>query len=368
MAKIRQRQKYQDNILQSVHDRMCTDKEKELLADMGLPVTAQSILLIMEKDQAESTQEIIDYSHRHSIAASISECMYGVFLTQPVTNIGNQHRVLSISQHVNELRDCKETNDWIIDDFILRIFKGVNKRLQLPCVISKLMLELEQPAFKAKNVVKESSVFLFQPCEVVRFNVKNLIKYYGYPEKDARAFYASLAIYNQSTPLYLPKNTKHKNRELPITYDNTSDVIKVFWDIPTKLVDNHMLKYINYVSSASPLVESDLDEILDSLDKPLPIESLNFWKILARRFYEDNGEDWSAMPVCRQKRLLTNFIRHNIPGYSQAYQLNDRTLAQRLHDAYFDMVMRRIARTFPYLANECNNQWRYREEKFNFEC
>ncbi|MCD9485914.1 hypothetical protein [Photobacterium iliopiscarium] len=365
MAKIRQRQKYQDKILQSVQDKLCTDRERELLEDMGLPVTAKSVLFMMEKHQAESSPEIIDYSQRHSVATSISECMYGLFLTQPVANIDNQHRVLNISQHINELRCCKETSDWIVDDFTLRIFRGVNKRLELPCVISKLILELELPAFKAKNVVKESSVFLFQACEVVRFNVKNLIKYYNYPEKDAKAFYANLAIYNQSTPLYLPKNTKHKNRELPVTYDNTGDVIKVFWDIPTKLVDEFMLEYINHESSDHQLVESDLCEILNMLDKPLPIEDLSFWKILAKQFYMDNGEDWSAMSVSRQKRLLTNFIRHNIPGYSQAYQLNDRALAKRLHDDYFDLVMRRIARTFPYLANECNNQWSYREGKNN---
>ena len=367
MAKIRQ-QKHKDAILQSVHDEMCTEKEKELLTELGLPVTAKNILLMMERDQAESTQEIIDYSYQHSIAPSIIGCMYGAFLTHPVANVWEPYRVQNIFQYIGGLSANKDTDNWIVQNFVQRIFTGVNKRLQLPCVISKLTLELDLPAFKAKNVVKESTILLFQPCEVVRFNIKSLIKYYGYPEKDARAFYENLATYNRSTPLYIPKNIKHKNRLLPVTYDNTSDTLKVFWDVPTKLVDNHMLEYINYVSSTEPITESDLSEILDALDKPLPIENLSFWKILAKQFYDASGDDWSSMPIYRQKRLLTNFIRHNLPGYSHAYRLSDRELARRLHDAYFDLVMRRIARTFPYLANECNSQWLYREENLLISC
>ena len=353
--------KRQKEILQVLREKMCTDEECEMLEGMGLPVTPENILLMMERNQAESTQDLISYSQRHSIATPIMNCMYGVFLTHPSENIGDRHGIQSIAEHIARLERCTSTEDWVVEDFAKRIFKGVNKRLQLPCIISKLVLELELPAFKAKNVVKESLVVLLQSFDIVRFNVKNLIKYYGFPEVDAKALYSNLAIYNRSTPLYLPKNVKHTSRILPITYDNTNNSIKVFWDVPSMLVDNNVLEYINYVESESPK-ESDLDEILSALDKPLPIEDLNFWKVLAKEFYEAGGDDWSVMPIYRQKRLLTNFIRHNIPGYSHAYRLNDRVLAQRLHDRYFDMVMRKIARTFPWLASECTNQWRYRED------
>jgi hypothetical protein len=298
-----------------------------------------------------------EYSDDNALDITIVSRMYTKFWTyQSINHKHHRNYLFSIKNAVSTITKASniDRNVADVEGTLRSMFKGVDKSLRYPVILSALVenIELEathcaQDQLFSQAVNRSKFVNIFDNDEVVRLTPKNLIKYYEYPEADAKALFKNMSSSGRRFFLQKLCAVKEQSSAHPITYFRGRDgEIKVCWDVPVELKSRFNFS-----------LEEKKTSIVKQLDKQLPIKKLSLWKSMTREWFKNNkSSSWEYLSIDNQKRHIVNFIRHSYYGYSQAYKIDDRNAASVLHDLSFELIVRRIHRTFPYLSSECKRQ------------
>ncbi|HBH7890364.1 TPA: hypothetical protein KDX55_004378 [Vibrio parahaemolyticus] len=257
-----------------------------------------------------------------------------------ISNIGNNDGV--DNDYVRE----------VFRDLYCDVFKGVNKKLILPVIIHPY----SHPGFIADITdVQNAGEKLEATCivdetDIIAFSPKNLVKHFKYTEFDAKTLFKNLqesSITSNVMPLKMIKPRPIKEpffrliNILPLTVG-----IKCSWPHCSKL------NSLNNEQDAE-FFEKELKALPNEPIPPFPVST---WRNIAKGQYErlNQGSDWNNLTNESQKRRIVNSIRHNSVGYvlswSPTYDKNEA------HDRSFEIIMRKIIQTYPYLADECRKQ------------
>ncbi|WIG71129.1 hypothetical protein KEC58_21145 (plasmid) [Photobacterium damselae] len=323
-----------------------------------------------QKSQNSSLVYQDEYNAKNGLDQSIVKRMYSRFWVVEYSSRGEDgyaptltiRDFISISkQHHNE----SSTTPWhhSAATTLYQMFHGVNKSLPLPTLLTPLTNQLiNESESKVSNghCAQKICIYvnLYERHEVVHFNCRNLIRYYNYPKKDAKALYDNLKLTN--IKLFMPMHDTNltgepPHRVLPITYVNDQHSLKsVCWDVPEEF------KSID----TSSCTKADLIKLIEEMmSSPLPITKISIWRAMCKEWFNQKAErdvNWDQLGEENQKRHIVNYIRHSHCGYSQIYTFQDRDAAREMHDVAFDALLRHIGRTIPYLRTECIRQLNYR--------
>lgn len=256
---------------------------------------------------------------------------------------------------IREFMDLHLDSEPEINEMIKCFFHGVDKGLPVPTIlIRKILTGLNNSDKTLAENIGKSQAIPFHPDDVAKFNPKNIMTYCGYPERDAKALFKSLHI--QGIGMYLPKS--------PIFHEALNDIAIYNFSTPP-MYSWHVESILDYEKLQEAILHTAFTvEELEALmhDIPLPITSLKLWRVITKEWYErEKKRDWNTLSAQAQQRHLVNMIRHGSIGYSQCYTNLPRVLSDLLHEAAFNRIMRQIANTFPFLRNECQKQWDFRD-------
>ena len=238
---------------------------------------------------------------------------------------------------------------------IKSLFKGLNKKLRCPIIITEI-------PNKPKNIIYSypyclPSVFV-DDDNIISFNPKNLSKYLGYQEKESRLFHKNFIQFQEFFKGYTNIKYKMIKPSDTIYYRNvhcfeTYERIYYMWAFSCDKYKQNEYKEDNKNNNLSSLIKN--------LDHDIPIPYLNFWKKIARDYYNrEYHNNWDELTVPRQKRIIVNTIRHNSIGYNKSFYNLLKENKNDYHDMFFKMILIKIKRQFEYLASECINQLDYR--------
>ncbi|WP_274024561.1 hypothetical protein [Vibrio parahaemolyticus] len=232
------------------------------------------------------------------------------------------------------------------------VFKGVNKKLTLPIIIHPY----NRPSFIADitdvfNVgEKQMAICIIDEADIIAFSPKNLAKHFNYTDFDARALFKNFqesVLTNSVMPLKMIKPSPKKTpffRRMNVL--SLIDGLKCYWPHCSKL---NSLKN----EQDAEFFEKELKALVKEPIPPFPVST---WRNIAKGQYErlNQGSDWNNLTNESQKRRIVNSIRHNSVGYMLSWSpTNDKNEA---HDRSFEIIMRKIIQTYPYLADECRKQ------------
>ncbi|WP_210499573.1 hypothetical protein [Vibrio crassostreae] len=228
------------------------------------------------------------------------------------------------------------------------LFKGVNKSLPMPILAAKM------PDSKLRTettITTAHSMAYLNDDDHVSLSPKALIKFYKYPEHDAKAIFKNI----KTTPLFeaydavrlvKPKANAYYRNCYSLNHSNPA---MWMWSFTQSYQDRALVQFD---------MSRDYTKALELTDRPLPSFSLNTWKDIAKRRYERLNADmsWNALSVANQKRRLVNVIRHNSVSYIDSWSNANPEHVKHLHDISFDRTLRKIITEYPYLADECRRQ------------
>ncbi|WP_318412659.1 hypothetical protein [Photobacterium leiognathi] len=300
-------------------------------------------------DDNLSRCDLVQYFSSNDIDPAIMNHLYGIVFNYSDDFHG---RIPTIGEFIKKNnRECKGIG---LD--LNHIFSGVNKSLICPLMVVKGVsvkrstIEIDESLNKNLGY---NDVVGYHPDEVLRFNPKNITKLLNYPKSDAKALFRNINYLCQE--LYLPLIQRLDERIHTIGICHFVEPAMHCW-------------HLKGLMTMENISEELRDAALDSLEKifkdvPLPINNLKLWRLITKEWYErEKGGEWNKLSSQAQRRHLVNMIRHGSIGYSQCYTNLPSNLANLLHEAAFNRIMRQIANTFPFLRNECQRQWNYREK------
>lgn len=305
-------------------------------------------------------QQLLYYFTKNKLDDAILSHLYGVFLVAPGGKGLTFYEDMTI-QHYLAIID----NAFGIDDDVSRslrgLFKGVNKKLTLPLLLVKEGMidddtrKLADPddMLSLEDSLGRSVTFAYASDQVAKVNPKNLVKHCGWPLLDAKALFSNMN--DLGGCAYLAKNNRpseHVNRVAICCQQNPP---LRCWQL------DNMTLLQQFIERTEEEISADDLEMLMSKNA-LPITDLQIWRSITKEWYERNRElPWAKLSLQAQKRHIVNMIRHGSIGYTQAYSCVPRYLVDILHEAAFNVIMKKIANTFPFLRTECQRQWAYRD-------
>ena len=300
-------------------------------------------------------KHLSSYFKQNKLDDAVMDHLYGVLLIRPSTfpSVNNDCSIKTYIAEMNLL-------GMLSGDSINRvafIFKNVDKNLQLPLLLIKRVLSESVSSVEIDldlgEAMGNATCVAYHDDDVVKVNPKNLMRYCGFPERDAKALFKNLKLIEGQ--IFLTKTnhaSKDVNRLAIYMLDNPPSHS---WYVDD-LISGESLELTQGRASINKI-----EELM--AEHPLPISDLQIWREITKRWYERNRpQPWAKLSLQAQKRHIVNMIRHNSIGYTQAYSNVEPELADILHDMAFDAIMRKIANTFPFLRIECQRQWAYRDQ------
>lgn len=228
--------------------------------------------------------------------------------------------------------------------FYVRLFKGLNKKLPMPVLLTSLR-EHTYEGYQ-QQVTCVYSCCMQDESDIVSFNPKNLMKYLKYTEAEAKLFFKNIRGGHSTMKLKMLKsrvalrdNWNVRVNQHPETYS--------CWSTP-RLIDGLALD--------EKFSDADMDRIVSLAELPIPITDLATWKRVASKRYErTTGNSFDELTKDSQNRHIVNCIRHN-SIYSMIWKRSERQISTGAHHIAFDKVCRKIIQTFPSLAKAAREQ------------
>lgn len=239
----------------------------------------------------------------------------------------------------------------------LNLVKGVNKNLPTPIVVFD--------AFSPENIksIRENqgTPTTAHPClyvedeDLVPFNPKNIAKHYGFPMLDAKTFFKNFMSYHPQKVKLLAKGALSK----PKTYTRNVFILN-FGEKPLAIWSYNQDFRLREKLEGKHI--TDIEQALDLAHHDLPIPDLQVWKSVAQSWYERNTHigAWDEISIRSQQKHIVNTIRHNSVGYDQIWRCAKPEFVAMFHDKVFELTLKKIISTFPYLAEECKRQLEFR--------
>lgn len=240
--------------------------------------------------------------------------------------------------------------------FVDHLFSGVSGGLPMPTICfrqSATSIEGIQCTF----IMPHAAMFELDE-NLVSFSPKNLMKHYGYPERDAKQLFKNVrssVMFDQLVDkFYIPKKGVEPYIH-PILIASMaggfSERVSMkpwgMWSF-TDLFDCDF--YNNFELR-------DFDELLEFTRHDVPDLPIRLWKDIAKEQFISDGVNWDDLSVGDQKRRLVNFIRHNSIGYTQSWAgCTNQSKMKQLHDISFERINKQIAKRYPFLATEAIHQ------------
>ena len=301
-------------------------------------------------------KHLSSYFKHNKLDNAVMEHLYGVLLIRP-SGFPSVNNDCSIKTYMTEMESLEYLLSGDPINRVAFIFKNVDKRLQLPLLLIRGVLSTSSSSAEMDldlgDAMGNATSVAFHDDDVVKANPKNLMRYCGFPERDAKALFNNLKMIDGQ--IFLPKTnspSKDVNRLAIYMLDNPPSHS---WYVDSLISGES----IELTQGRASLVQ--IEKLMAA--HPLPISDLRIWREITKRWYERNKpQPWAKLSLQAQKRHMVNMIRHNSIGYTQAYSNVEPELADILHDLAFDAIMRKIANTFPFLRIECQRQWEYREQ------
>lgn len=281
----------------------------------------------------------------------------------PLELLCQLHKILTLPEGIKIPRTLRDTaNLWKKESPYVESFKisGVNPTLPVPLVIharnvnEDLLEKIKSHSLK-QMPAESHNVIAKEDFEAVPFNVKNIIKLYKYPLKDAKMFYQAFRQFSTKLAIAVPI----KRNELPVRTLCSFNLVEE----PTAVWACDGLRSMSIEGNCKGVLlhrsasEVETQEIISRYPLTIPFSSMNTWrKIVAGWLARTKGVEFDTLSESARKRHLVNGIRHSVIGYSQWWKLVENEQTSMLHDEAYDKVMRLIIKTFPYLADEARRQ------------
>lgn len=242
--------------------------------------------------------------------------------------------------------------------------KGVNQKLKPPTLVTKhnlgedvrsISLSGKDMIIVLKNLIT-FDVVANPDLELVAFNKKNLMKYCGYSEFDAKNFFLAMRARGRFD-MIKPTKEQKLNVFCVATSESQKQYGKTvaYWaDINTLAFGSGYTEHdINVSRREANLADEDL------IQSPLKVVELplELWRETTKSWLtEDKGYDPELISRSDMNRHVVNMIRHCADGYHRWWKLATAKNAQSYHDEAYEILMKQIWAKYPTLQNEVKRQ------------
>ncbi|ELP5902850.1 hypothetical protein QTV49_004898 [Vibrio vulnificus] len=249
---------------------------------------------------------------------------------------------------------------------------GVNPKLKCPLLFYKdtvgqeIALTRDQSIEDMSHYSDKQVVYIGDEFEFVPLSRKNLVRYYKFPELDAKRFFEAFNQLSYKFMLALPVDLPKVDVQVIVQMPKSSLVgMAAFWG------DKNVGTSFDYSDFDLPVSgrKMELGNHIDWKESPLDIVRLPFsiWVDITKEWLRDEkGIEYSNLSSKAFKRHIVNMIRHCAIGYHNWWKLAPKSQASENHDVAFDLVMRAIWAQYPSLQEEVKNQLNSRSGDPNY--
>ncbi|WP_318515698.1 hypothetical protein [Photobacterium leiognathi] len=229
-----------------------------------------------------------------------------------------------------------------------RCFKGVDKSLLTPLIVIKGIMANKVDIPPTECSAFEDDVYALESKDIVKLNPKNLMKYYSYPERDAKILFGNITkCFHDHKNMYLIKKPFINNdciEKCMLLAERTR--FRAAW------FNDKVEQFEKILRESDEVDSAEIKQVL--VNKSLNVKRLGWWMEVAKDHCESNGGDWSSMSSTARKHQIINSIRHNAIGYHQSYSTHRE---KGFYALAYDIVMRDIINTFPTLRSVAQAQF-----------
>lgn len=241
--------------------------------------------------------------------------------------------------------------------------KGVNKKLKVPILITNHTIGYDVRTTRNASIAEQLNLknmitfdlSINSDLELVAFNKKNLIKFFGYTELDAVNFIATMVPYGKFKMLRPISGLKLNIFCCTVSpsLKNVGGVVGLWSEEDTFGTYQVAESDMNLSRRSGKYGGLNLDEFpLKVVDLPLVL-----WReITADWLLEEKGVSAGDIERHSFNRHLVNMIRHCSRGYHQYWKLAETHKSSDYHDLAYELIMKEIWAKYPTLQSEVTRQ------------